>query len=131
MVALPHFQITEQIIGSAIHVHQALGPGLLESAYQRCFAHDLRKRGLTVDEDVSLNLKFEDLTIGGAYKMDMVVERAVLLELKAIESVSPIHIAQAITYLKFSGLEAGLIINFNSIVLREGIRRVFNNKKSP
>jgi GxxExxY protein len=131
MAPLPHFQITEQIIESAIHVHKALGPGLLESAYQRCLAHHLRKRGLTIDEEVSLNLKFEDLTICGAYKIDMIVERAVLLELKAVESLSTIHVSQAITYLKFSGLEAGLILNFNSVVLREGLRRVFPNKRTP
>lgn len=131
MAALPHFHVTEQVIESAIYVHRALGPGLLESAYERCLAHHLRKRGLAIDEQVSLNLKFEDLTICGAYKIDMIVERSVMLELKAVESLSTIHVAQAITYLKFSELEAGLIINFNSIVLREGLKRVFNNKKSP
>ena len=131
MVALPHFQITEQIIESAIHVHRALGPGLLESAYQRCLAHHLRKRGLNIEEDVPLNLHFEELTIAGAYRIDMVVEKAVMLELKAVENLGQIHVAQAITYLKFSGLETGLILNFNSIILREGLRRVFNNKKSP
>lgn len=131
MAALPHFQITERIIESAVHVHRSLGPGLLESAYQRCLAHHLRKRGFRVDEGVPLNLTFEELSISGAYKIDMIVQKAVMLELKAVETLGAIHVAQAITYLKFSGLEAGLILNFNSIALREGLRRVFNNKKSP
>ena len=131
MTRLPHFQVTEQVIESAIHVHRALGPGLLESAYQRCLSHHLRKRGLEIEEEIPLTLEFEELTIAGAYKIDMIVEKSVMIELKAVENLGPIHVAQAITYLKFSGLNAGLILNFNSIVLRDGLRRVFNNKKSP
>lgn len=130
MAALLHYQITERIIESSIYVHQHLGPGLLESAYQRCLAYQLRKKGFKVEEQVPLNLRFEELEIPGAYKLDMVVENVVMLELKAVEKLIPIHTAQAITYLKFSGLEAGLILNFNSIVLREGLKRVFNNKSS-
>ncbi len=130
MAALLHYQITERIIESSIYVHQYLGPGLLESAYQRCLAYQLRKNGYKVDEQVPLNLRFDELEIPGAYKIDMVVEKVVMLELKAVEKLIPIHTAQAITYLKFSGLEAGLILNFNSIVLREGLKRVFNNKFS-
>lgn len=78
-----------------------------------------------------MSLTFDELEVSGAYKIDMIVENAVLLELKAIEKLGPIHIAQTITYLKFSGLETGLIFNFNSILLRDGLRRVFNNKHSP
>lgn len=131
MAALPHSAITEQVIDSAIYVHSCLGPGLLESAYHRCLAHHLRKKALAVQEEVPLNLSFDELEISGAYKIDMIVENSVMLELKAVDKLGPIHIAQAITYLKFSGLETGLILNFNSILLRDGLRRVFNNKPSP
>lgn len=131
MLCRRHSDITERVIASAIYVHKCLGPGLLESAYQRCLAHDLRRKGARIDEDVPLNLTFDDLQIAGAYKIDMIVDDAVLVELKAVEKLGPIHIAQSITYLKFSGLETGLLLNFNSILLRDGLRRVFNNKHSP
>jgi GxxExxY protein len=130
MMSLPHSEITERVIESAIHVHTCLGPGLLESAYHRCLAHHLRKRGLRLEEEVPLNLQFEDLTICGAYKIDMIVEGIVMLELKAVENLGPLHTAQALTYLKFSGLPTGLILNFNSKLLRDGLKRVFNNQQS-
>lgn len=129
-MALQHSEITDRVIDSAIYVHRCLGPGLLESAYQRCLAHHLRKRGFRIEEEVPLDLSFDELKVSGAYKIDMIVENAVLLELKAVENLGAIHIAQAITYLKFSGLRTGLILNFNSILLRNGLKRVFNNKHS-
>jgi GxxExxY protein len=128
---LPHAGITDQIIRSAIYVHKSLGPGLLELAYQRCLAFDLRKHGFNVRESVPVTLTFDELEVPGAYRLDLVVENCVLVELKSVEKLSPIHTAQAITYLKFSGLNAGLILNFNELVLRDGLRRVFNNKKTP
>lgn len=124
-LGLSHADLTEKIIGSAIYVHQKLGPGLLEAAYERCFSHHLRQRGLSVEQQVPLTLTFDDLLVTRAYKIDMIVENLVLIELKAVEKLAPIHVAQAITYLKFSGLEIGLIFNFNSIILRDGIKRVF------
>lgn len=127
-MGLIHYEITERVIGLAIEVHRQLGPGLLESAYQRCLAHRLRKRCLKVDEQIPVTIKFDELEIPGAYKIDMVIENVLMLELKAVDQLAPVHIAQALTYLKFSGLEAGLILNFNSIVLRDGLKRVFNNK---
>lgn len=129
-MALLHFDLTERVIGSAIQVHQQLGPGLLESAYHSCLAYQLRRTGIRVEEQIPLKLTFGELEIAGAYRIDMVVKGVLLLELKAVEKLGPLHIAQAITYLKFSGLEAGLILNFNSIALRDGLRRVFNNKHS-
>ena len=130
MAVLLHFEITDRVIESAIHVHRILGPGLLESAYQRCLAHQLRIKGFKVDEQVPLKITFEGLEVPGAYRIDMIVQNVVLLELKSVEKLSAIHVAQAITYMKFSGLEAGLILNFNSVVLRDGLKRVFNNKPS-
>jgi GxxExxY protein len=130
MPSLMHYGLTDAVIGAAMKVHQHLGPGLLESAYQRCLAYTLRQQRHHVAEQVPLRLEYEQLEIEGAYRIDMVVDEVLLLELKAVEKLGPIHIAQAITYLKFSRLEAGLILNFNSIVLRDGLRRVFHNKNS-
>ncbi len=130
MTVLLHFEITDRVIESAIHVHRILGPGLLESAYQRCLAHELRTKGFKVEEQVPLKIVFEGLEVPGAYRIDMIVQDVVLLELKSVDILSAIHVAQAITYMKFSGLEAGLILNFNSVVLRDGLKRVFNNKHS-
>jgi GxxExxY protein len=128
---LYHAEITEQIIGSAFYVHRKLGPGLLEAAYEECFAHQLRKTGLHVAAQIPVSVNFDDLVIRNAYKIDLLVNDLVVVEVKAVEKLAAVHICQAATYLKFTGLKAGLIINFNSAVLSEGIKRVFNNDHSP
>ena len=116
-------EITEAIIGSAIDVHRELGPGLLESAYEECFCHELHLRGLNFQRQVELPVAYKGLKLDCGYRLDVVVEDAVIVELKSIEQVSPIHQAQLLTYLRLSGMKVGLLINFNVAVLKNGIVR--------
>jgi GxxExxY protein len=115
---------TAPIIGAAIEVHRALGPGLLESAYEECLCHELYLRGLAFERQVDLPVAYKGLHLGCGYKIDLIVEQEVVLELKAIETILPVHEAQLLTYLKLSGKHVGLLINFNTPVLTRGIRRV-------
>lgn len=115
---------TAPIIGAAIEVHRHLGPGLLESAYEECLCHELYLRGLSFERQVDLPVPYKGLLLGCGYKMDVVVEREVVLELKAIESILPVHEAQLLTYLKLSGKHVGLLINFNTPLLARGIKRI-------
>jgi len=115
--------ITEKIIGAAIEVHRALGPGLLESAYEACLVHELASMGLAVAEQVELPVMYKGKRVDCAFRMDLIVEGVVVVEVKAVESLAPIHEAQLITYLKLSGLRVGLLINFNVRVLKDGIKR--------
>jgi GxxExxY protein len=119
--------ITEKIIASAITVHQALGPGLLESAYQKCLAIEFRERELSFEEQVWLSVKYRGHEIRNAYRMDFVVAGQVVVEVKAIEKLSDIEVAQVLTYLKLSGYHVGLIFNFKVPVLSRGIRRIVLN----
>ena len=121
--------ISGQIIGSAIEVHRALGPGLLESAYEACLAHELFQRGLAVERQKHLPITYKTVELDAAYRLDLLVERRVVVELKAVEQVYPIHKTQLLTYLKLSGLKLGLLINFNVKVLKDGIDRVIYDKK--
>ena len=115
--------ITEQIIGGAIDVHRALGPGLLESAYQKCLEYELKERGLTVEGQVPLALTYRTLRLEYAYRLDLVVERSIVVEVKAIDQVLPVHEAQLLSYLRLSGHPVGLLINFHAATLKSGIRR--------
>lgn len=119
-------QITEKIIGIAMKVHSALGPGLLESAYHACFLWELNKQGFLVDSKVILPVVYDGERIDAGYRMDLLIEDMVVVELKAIDKVLPIHEAQLITYLKLSGKKVGLLINFNVLHLRDGITRRVN-----
>jgi GxxExxY protein len=116
-------QITEAIIGAAIEVHRELGPGLLESAYEECFCHELHLRGLDFQRQVELPVAYKGLKLDCGYRLDVVVSNAVIVELKSIEQISPIHQAQLLTYLRLSGKRVGLLINFNVAVLKNGIVR--------
>jgi GxxExxY protein len=116
-------EITEAIIGSAIDVHRELGPGLLESAYEECFCHELHLRGLNFQRQVELPVAYKGLKLDCGYRLDVVVENSVVVELKSIEQISPIHQAQLLTYLRLSGMKVGLLINFNVAVLKNGIVR--------
>jgi GxxExxY protein len=116
-------QITESIIGGAIEVHRELGPGLLESAYEECFCHELHLRNLSFQRQVELPVAYKGLKLDCGYRLDVVVENAVIVELKSIEQISPIHQAQLLTYLRLSGKKVGLLINFNVAVLKNGIVR--------
>ena len=120
-------EVAKDIVDAAIRVHRALGPGLLESAYQACLAHELRRRHHRVECEVALSLQFEGVLIEVGYRIDMRIDEVVLVENKTVETVLPIHVAQLLTYLKLSGLSLGLIVNWNVILLRDGIQRVVRN----
>ena len=116
-------QLTGRIIGLAIEVHKALGPGLLESAYEECLALEFRTAGLQYERQSLLPVTYKGMTIGNGYRMDLVVEKRVVVEVKCVESILPVPQAQLLTYLKLSGIPNGLLFNFYSAVLRDGIRR--------
>ncbi|HNS19876.1 MAG TPA: GxxExxY protein [Sedimentisphaerales bacterium] len=116
-------EITEQIIGAAIEVHRALGPGLLESAYEECLCHDLKLAGLSVERQRALPVEYRGIRLECGYRLDLLVENAVVVEIKAITAIEPIHEAQLLTYLRIGGWKVGLLINFNVSVLKNGIRR--------
>ncbi len=117
-------QITEVIIGAAIAVHRALGPGLLESAYETCLAYELGERGLAVERQKPLPVAYGDVRVDCGYRLDLLVEGQVVVEVKAVEQLLPVHKAQLLTYLKLSGCKVGLLINFNVEQLKRGICRL-------
>lgn len=117
---------TGDVVDAAMKVHSALGPGLLESAYQVCMVHELRKRGRVVVPELPLPVVYDGLKIDAGYKIDLLVERAVVVELKAVTKVLPVHEAQLLSYLKLSGYSIGLLINFHVVRLKNGITRMVN-----
>ncbi len=119
-------QLTGEIIGAAIEVHRVLGPGLLESAYEECLAWELNRKGLRVTRQACIPVRYKELKIEEGYRVDMVINEAVILELKCIDSFQPIHTAQVLTYLKMTNLRLGLLLNFKVDVMRNGIKRVVN-----
>jgi GxxExxY protein len=124
--------ITDKIIGIAIDVHRELGPGLLESAYEACMEHDLIQRDLKVERQKSLPVTYKGLKIDCGYRLDLLVENEVIVELKSVETLLPIHKAQVMTYLKLFGCNVALLINFNVRMLKAGINRiVYNFPSSP
>jgi len=122
-------QLSSKIIGAAIEVHKALGPGLLESSYQKCLCHELGLRGIAFENEKPLPLVYKGEKLDCAYQMDLVVENAIIVELKSCEKLKPIHEAQLLTYLKLSNLKLGLLLNFNVPVMRDGIKRIVNKLK--
>jgi GxxExxY protein len=120
-------QITEFIIGAAIQVHRALGPGLLESAYEACMVFELAQRGLKVEQQKPLPVTYRGVDLDCGYRIDILVEEAVIVEVKAVDRLMPIHQAQLLSYLRLSGHRIGLLVNLNVRVLKDGIRRVVNN----
>jgi GxxExxY protein len=121
---LVHADVTDRIIRAAIAVHSELGPGLLESAYGACLEYELRAGALRVQSQVRLPVTYRDVLIDAGYRLDFVVEDRVIVELKAVERVIPLHRAQLLSYLRLSGLPVGLLLNFNVIHLRHGIHRM-------
>ena len=115
--------ISGAVVDAAMKIHSALGPGLLESAYAVCLKHELVKRGLRVSSEVPLPVVYDGVRLEAGYRLDLVVEDTVVVELKAIEALAPIHQAQIISYLKLSGKPIGLLINFHSLHLKDGIKR--------
>ncbi|MGH7794583.1 MAG: GxxExxY protein [Candidatus Binatia bacterium] len=119
-------EVSGSVVDAAMKVHTALGPGLLESAYEACLLHELRKRGRKVLSQVALPVVYDGVKIDVGYRIDLLVEDVVIVELKAIEKLSPIHDAQLLSYLKLGGYKLGLLINFNVLHLKDGIKRLVN-----
>jgi GxxExxY protein len=120
-------EITEQVIGSCIEIHKQIGPGLLESAYEECLCYELSQAGIRFERQKPLPVKYKKVFLDCGYRLDLVIEGKIILELKTVETLLPIHEAQLLTYLKLSGLTLGLLINFNVPVLKNGIKRIANN----
>jgi GxxExxY protein len=120
-------RITRGIIAAAIEVHRHLGPGLLESSYQECVCYELSRMGLSFTREVHLPLSYKGLKLDCAYRIDLLVEDAILVELKSVEQILPIHSAQLLTYLRASNKPIGLLINFNVLVLKDGIKRIVHD----
>ncbi len=119
-------QVSGHIVDSAVKVHATLGPGLLESTYQACLAYELRKRGLHVREEVALPVLYDTQRLEIGYRIDLLVEDAVVVEIKSIDLIAPIHRAQLLSYLKLSGKQLGLLLNFNVVLMKHGIVRMRN-----
>jgi GxxExxY protein len=116
--------IGEAVIGAAMKVHSALGPGLLESAYELCLAHEIGRRGLAFGRQVSIPVGYEGLVIDNGYRIDLLVDNRVVVELKAIEALLPVHRAQLLSYLRLGGFKLGYLLNFNVAHMRDGIARI-------
>lgn len=116
--------LATQVIGAAITVHKSLGPGLLESAYKECLWYELTKNGLYVEKEKPLPLVYEEVRLECGYRLDLLVEGKLIVEIKAVEVLNDVHLAQVLTYLKISGNKLGLLINFNVLKVKDGIRRV-------
>lgn len=119
-------EIASKVLGCAIEVHKALGPGLLESAYQECLFHKLRQSGLSVQKEKPMPLVFEEVKLECGYRIDLLVENKVVIEIKSVEALNDIHLAQTLTYMKLGNYKLGLLINFNVTLLKKGIKRVIN-----
>jgi GxxExxY protein len=117
-------ELSEKVIGAAIEVHRELGPGLLESAYHDCMEYELNEQGVAVAREVVLAIRYKKLQLKKGYKLDLVVEGKLIVELKAVEQILWIHEAQLLTYLKLSGIKRGLLLNFNVPLLKDGIKRM-------
>lgn len=126
-VAKDENELSRIILDAAFRVHSALGPGLLENAYEACLAYELRSVGLKVQTQLPMPLVYREVKLEVGYRLDIVVEDLVVIEIKAVDALAPIHHAQLLCYLKLSGRKLGLLINFNEISLRHGIKRVVNN----
>jgi GxxExxY protein len=118
--------VARHVVDGAIKVHRALGPGLLESAYQACLAYELRKRGLRVDCEVLLPVVYETVSIDAGYRIDMLVEDCVIIENKTVEKLRPVHEAQLLTYLKLKDCRLGFLLNWNVPLMKDGIKRMVN-----
>ncbi len=118
--------LSKETIGAAIEVHRQLGPGLLESVYEKCLCWELREREIEVESQVPIPIRYKGIMFDDGYRIDLLVDGKLLLELKAIDDVLPIHTAQVLTYLKMTGLKMALLLNFNVVLMRSGIKRIVN-----
>ena len=120
-------EISNKIIGFAIEIHRKLGPGLLESAYKECLFYKINNSGLFVEKEKAMPLIFEEVKLDCGYRVDLLVEKKLIIEIKSVESLTTVHLAQTLTYLRLGNYKLGLLINFNELLLKNGIRRVANN----
>ena len=120
-------ELSFKIIGIALELHRNVGPGLLESSYENALVYDLREAGLEVKQQVPVPFLYKEIKMEVGYRLDIIVENKIIIEVKSVELVAPVHYAQLLTYLKLSNMKLGLLINFNTKLLREGIHRVVNN----
>lgn len=121
--------LSYKVIGLAIEVHRQLGPGLLESAYQACLIYELQKAGLKVEKEISLPISYKEIKLDQGYRIDLLIEDKLVIELKTVEDFTSVHFAQILTYLKLGEYPLGLLINFNSKILKNNIKRFINSKK--
>lgn len=119
-----HRELSDRVLDCAFSVHRALGPGLLESAYEACLTYELRKRGMHVERQKELSVIYEEVMIECGFRADLIVENSIIVELKTVGQMAPIHHAQLMTYLRLTGLRLGLLINFNVKLLKDGIKRI-------
>jgi len=119
-------EISKEIVDAALKVHRALGPGLLESAYEECLTYELLKKELHIERQKALPVVYEEVKLEAGYRVDLLVENKVIIELKSVEALNDVHLAQILTYLKLSDCKLGLLINFNVALIKQGIRRVVN-----
>ena len=120
-------EISSKIIGAAIEVHKQLGPGLLESTYETCLAYELKQLGLDVKQQIALPVVYKEVKLDAGYRIDLLIENKVIIEIKSVEALADIHTAQLLTYLKLKDLKLGLLINFNSVRVVDGLKRIVNN----
>ena len=120
-------ELSNKIIGAAIELHKVLGLGLLESAYENALAYELKDLGLSVKQQVPMPFVYKEIKLDVGYRIDLFIEKKVLIEIKSIESLAPVHFAQVLTYLKLAAIKLGLLINFNTKLLKDGIHRIVNN----
>ncbi|HEY0976649.1 MAG TPA: GxxExxY protein [Flavobacteriales bacterium] len=123
---MKHNEISAEVISAAIEVHRELGPGLLESIYEQCLGEELRSRGLRVDQQVPIPITYKGRPLGTTMRLDMRVEEKLIIEVKAVDELHDVHTAQLLTYLKLTGCKLGLLMNFNSALMKNGVRRVIN-----
>ncbi|MNT58099.1 hypothetical protein D3C72_1955150 [compost metagenome] len=121
-------EISKIVYESGYLIHKALGPGLLESAYEECLSYELRKQGLFVEKQKPMPLYYDEVKMDVGYRLDLLVENKFILEIKSVESLSDVHLAQILTYLKLSGCKLGMLINFNTLHFKNGVRRIINGK---
>ena len=120
-------EISSKIIGAAIEVHKQLGPGLLESTYETCLAYELKQMGLVVKQQQALPVVYKEVKLDAGYRIDLLIENKVIVEIKSVDALADIHTAQLLTYLKLKDLKLGLLINFNSVRVVDGLKRIVNN----
>ncbi len=120
-------ELSHNIIGTALEMHKNLGPGLLESTYESALAYDLKEAGLNVEQQVAMPFVYKEMKMNVGYRLDLVINNKIVIEIKSVENLAPVHFAQTLTYLRLSNMKLGLLINFNTKLLKNGIHRVVNN----